>query len=266
MRLNGLVKRGHEAQDVFVIANLRLVVSVSKHYWHRGLDELDVIQEGNLGLMRALESYDVSKGFKFSTYATWWIRQTTGRAVYNDARTVRLPVHVVEKLNSIRKVRQSYIRQFGREATTDELAGALNMDKRKLGELIRYELSDTSLDMPVSEDEDSTLGEFIPAAESYLMDDALMHSAVQQHIKDSLSSLEPRAQDVITLHYGLDGGECETLEEIGHKYGLTRERIRQIVSKSMDKLRLGKKGRVLYEDYSVLTAAEFFGLPEVKVL
>jgi RNA polymerase primary sigma factor len=231
------VADGLAAKEVLIKANLRLVVSIAKRYRNRGMAFLDLIQEGNLGLMRAVDKFDYTKGFKFSTYATWWIRQATTRAIADQARTIRIPVHMVETINKVVRVQRQLLQDLGREPTVDELAQRTEMTPGKVREILRINQDTVSLEQPMGSEEDFSLSDVIEDLGAIVPADAATMSLLRTAVQDALQELSDREQKVVRLRFGLDDGQMRTLEEVGKEFGVTRERIRQIESKTLAKLR-----------------------------
>ncbi len=247
-RLLWFVRDGQAAQEHLIKANSRLVVSVAKKYVGRGVPFLDLIQEGNIGLIRAVKKFDFRRGFKFSTYATWWIRQAVTRAIADQGRTIRVPVHMYEQINRLTRTSRQLVQELGRDPTTEEIAGELGVTSRKVEHIMRVSQRPLSLEMPVGEEEDSYLGDFIEDEDADAPGDAAGQQLLREVIDEIFQSLTPREVRILQLRFGLVDGYCYTLEEVGKKFGVTRERIRQIEAQALSRLRHPSRSRKL-RDY-----------------
>jgi RNA polymerase primary sigma factor len=246
-RLMRAVNAGQRAKSELIQANLRLVVSIAKRYTLRGMQFLDLIQEGNLGLMRAVDKFDYTKGFKFSTYATWWIRQAITRSIADQARTIRIPVHMVESMNRVLRMQRQMHQELEREPTLDELSDRVGLPPDRVREILRISQDPLSLDSPLGEEDDSSLGDFIPDLSADTPADMATKKMLVQAVEEALGELTEREQEIVRMRFGLDDGQAKTLEDVGREFGVTRERIRQIEAKTLAKLRHPMRSQKLKE-------------------
>lgn len=243
--LNRQVRYGQDCKQRLAEANLRLVVSIAKRYVGRGMLFLDLIQEGNLGLIKAVEKFDYTKGYKFSTYATWWIRQSITRAIADQARTIRIPVHMVETINKVIRVSRQLLQELGHDPTPEEIAEEMSMSVEKVREILKIAQEPVSLETPIGEEEDSHLGDFIPDEDASEPSEAASFTLLKEQLVEVLSTLTPREEQVLKLRFGIEDGRTRTLEEVGKQFHVTRERIRQIEAKALRKLRHPSRSKKL---------------------